>query len=322
MARTHKILPGITLALTVVTLVCAEAVSHLSASDPLRVFEAGSGRVVVDASTRTIAFDGIPLADAQGVVGACLLRDRLIVAQHNGVVLVYDLPDPMTDGPPTLVQRIENVGRGVRGVITAPLVERALVLASDSNEILGIRLYDEELIDQGEVDEPAFVDHARFLDFLRFEDGHTSTPQHMAVGPQRVGLVTDSEILDLFHLNRSYEVLNRSPWPAGVARVDSIAYTGSHWVLAGLDDRAEPVLMVAAETTGPWTDLGTSTIDEALAVDGGPIAWLPGRFTIEETRVMLAIRGERAAVASWPLSSEKLGSDDVEIQWLSQPSTP
>ncbi len=123
----------------------------LLAVDPQRVLGVRGSRVVVDASKKTVSFDGMTLAEAQGVVDATLLRDRLLVAQRDGNVLVYELPDPRTDGPPVLVQRIENVGKDLRGMITAPLVDRALVLAAGSIEFCGIYIHDQVLIDDGEV---------------------------------------------------------------------------------------------------------------------------------------------------------------------------
>ncbi|MGD1915820.1 MAG: hypothetical protein ACFCBV_06510 [Phycisphaerales bacterium] len=310
---------GIAMVVLAVAAFVASAVERVLAdTDPQRVFTAQGGRVVVDASTRTVSFDGLTLAEARGVIGACVLRDRLVVAQRDGLVLIYDLPDPMTDGPPVLAQRIENVGRDVRDVITAPLVERALVLAAGSNEVFGINLYDENLIVEGEVDEPAFVDHARFFDFLRDGDGQAATPILLALGPQRLALVTESQILEVFHLNRSYQELSRTDWPAGVARIKSIAYTGSRWLLAGLDERAEPVLLQAETTSGPWSDFGIAALDEALAGEDGPIAWLPGGFTITDGEVWLAIRGERAAVASWALSAEVVTEPAITVQWLNE----
>ena len=312
---------GLVLVVLGVVAFVAAAVEMASVPvDPQQVFTAQDGRVVVDASTRTVAFDGITLVEARGVVGACVLRDYLVVAQRDGVVLVYELPDPMTDGPPMLAQRIENVGRDVRDVITAPLVERAIVLAAGSTEVFGIKFYEEELIVDGEVDEPAFIDHARFLDFLRDGDGQMAIPTLLAVGTERLALVTDSEILEVFHLDRSYRELSRADWPAGVVRIKSILYTGTHWLLTGLDARAEPVLLKSETTAGPWSDFGAATVDDALAGEDGPIAWLPGGFTLANGEVWLAIRGERAAVASWPGSSESLTEEAVSIRWLSEAS--
>ncbi len=133
--------------------------------------------------------------------------------------------------------------------------------------------------------------------------------------------MTDSQILELFHLNRSYHELSRADWPSGVVRMKSIAYTGSHWLLAALDARAEPVLLMAETTAGPWSDFGTSDLDQALALEEGPIAWLPGGFTVTEDEVWLAIRGERAAVASWSRSQDGAVERSVAIRWISDAPT-
>lgn len=292
-----------------------------NAVDPGQVLDLEGRLVIVDASTRTVTFQGIPLAEAQGAVAAGVLRGRLLVALRDGVVLLYDLPAPETDGPPVLAQRIEGLGRDVRTMVCDPLIERAMVLAAGSTEIFGIDIYDQKLFDEGEVDQPAYVDHARFLEVLREGEGGAQPGLRLAVGPQKIALVKPGEILELFHLNRGYEVLQRSPWPEGVARIESIAYTGSRWILAGLDGMAEPVLLSAPGTEGPWTDLGSGALDEALAGDGGPIAWLPGGLTITDEAVSMAIRGERPAVARWPLSSDELQSKAIEIRWLADAAT-
>ena len=286
--------------------------------DPQRVFEAAGRSVVIDASKRTITFDAAALHEARGVVGACVSGGRLLVAQNDGVVLVYELPAPETDGVPTLVQRIEHLGRDVRSIVDAPLAQRAIVLASGSTEVFGVRFYDQELIDLGEVDEPAYVDHARFFEFVRDERGNTPALLDLAVGPQVLVLVTERELIELFHLDRSYRVLRRSPWPEGVGRIESLAYADGCWVLSGLDAAAEPVLKTSTEIQGPWTDLGLSVVDAALAVDGEPIAWLPGELTTSGAEFHLAIRGEKAAVVNWPASSKTLSADSLGVRWLGE----
>ena len=77
-----------------------------------------------------------------------------------------------------------------------------------------------------------------------------------------------------------------------------------------------------AETrAGPWSGFGTSDLDQALALEEGPIAWLPGGFTVTEDEVWLAIRGERAAVASWSRSQDGAVERSVAIRWISDAPT-
>ncbi len=285
-------------------------------NEPLRVFEAAGGRVIIDASTRTIRFDGAALAGASGVVDATVMEDYLFVAQRGGEVLVYELPDPETGGVPALVQRIEGLGRDARAIAAAADAGRVLLLSAGTTEIFGIRIHDRDLFDAGEVDDPVYVDHARFLDFIRDEDGHADEPGAMAVGGETLALATDKEVLELIYPDRSYRVAARAPLPDGVARVESIAYTGSHWVIAGLSESADPVLVAAAGVAGPWSDLGVRVVDHALKGKEGPIAWLPGGFTVEGGRAHLAIRGERGAVVSWPVGAEELTPAMVEVRWL------
>lgn len=285
-------------------------------NEPQRVFEAGGRGVVIDASTRTISVDGAELSEARSVADATVLDRYLFVAQREGVVLVYELPDPMTDGVPVLVQTLDNLGRELRAVVTAEDAGRVLLLSAGTTEIFGIRVHDRELIDDGDVDVVAYVDHARYLDFIRDEDGTAGDARTMAIGPQTLALVTDTELLELAYLDRSYTVATRVPLPDGVARIDAVASAGSHWVIAGLNKTADPVLMVAAEIAGPWTDLGVLVVDHALRGKDGPTAWLPGGFTVADGRVSLAIRGERGAVASWPASLMELTNAAVEVRWL------
>ncbi len=286
-------------------------------SDPHRVFEAAHRSVVIDAGSRTIHFDGSPLADAAQVVDAAELEGYLLVAQRDGVVLVYELPAPEVDGVPTLVQRIENLGHDIRAIIVSIDTGRALLLSAGTTELFGLRIHERDVIDRGDVKEPAYFGHARFLDFLRDDASNTQQPRAFAIGAQVMALATDKELLEIFYLDRSYRVLDRTPLPDGLARVDAITHTGAHWVLAGLDTQAEPVLMASDKIAGPWSDLGVSTLDAVLAADDDPIAWLPGGFTVSDRRVELAIRGERGAVASWPLSTKHLTSESLEIRWLS-----
>ncbi|MFI4883102.1 MAG: hypothetical protein ACIAQU_11015, partial [Phycisphaerales bacterium JB064] len=292
--------------------------STTTTNEPLRVFEAAGRTVIVDAARRIVLFDGAPLEGATQAVGAAEFGGRLFIAQRDAAVLVYDLPAPETDGPPTLVQRVEHLGRELSDIIAVPEGDRVLALAAGSTEVFGISVHEQKLLDDGSVDEPAYVDHARFFEFLRDEHGDTAVPRLLALGPQSLALVTDREILELFHLDRSYRVLGRTPLPEGVARVEGLVYTGSRWILAGLDTRAEPVLLIT-EKLGPWkgveelmrdaerkaagesggaeaegdaadpdtepsvwTDLGVATLDAALEIDGQPIAWLPARFTFSE----------------------------------------
>jgi|GEM_PF-6088670 len=285
-------------------------------TEPERLFTAAGRTVLVDAGTRTVVFDGAKLGKASGVVGAVELRGYLFVAQRDGVVLVYELPSPETDGKPTMVQRIENLGRGIRAVVVSEEVERVMLLAADTTEIFGIRIHEQEVIDDGTVEEPAFFDHARYLDYIRDEEGKPDDARTMAVSPTALLLATDQELLDLFYLNRSYAVTSRSPLPDGVARVDAIVYSGTRWILTGLSNSAEPVLMATDAIDGEWADLGVMALDHALKGEDGPIAWLPGGFTVEGDRVHLAIRGERGAVVSWPVVAEALTHEAVEVRWL------
>lgn len=292
------------------------AAANPETNEPLRVFEAAGRQVVIDASTRTMSFDGASLAEASSVADATVMENYLFVARRGGEVLVYELPAPETDGVPALVQRLEGLGRDARSITSAADVGRVLLLSAGTTEIFGIRIHDRDVIDGGEVDDPAYVDHARFLDFIRDEDGNADEPRAMAVGPRTLALATDKEVLELVYPDRSYNVVTRAPLPEGVARIDAIAYTGSHWVFTGLSDTADPVLMAAAGVAGPWSDLGVLVVDQALKGKDGPIAWLPGGFTVEDGRVHLAIRGERGAVASWPASLLELTNAAVEVRWL------
>ena len=282
--------------------------------DPLRVFDAAGRTVIVDAGTRSVSFDGATLTDAGGVVGAVEHRGRLLVAQRDGVVLVYDLPNPGEDGIPVLTQRVEQLGRGVCDIVAVPEADRVLVLAAGSTEVFGLRFFDQELLDGGEVDQPAYVGHSRYFEFLRDDEGKVDPAKLFALGPQTLALVTDTQIIELFHLDRSYRVLSRAAIPDGVARIESLVFTGSRWILAGLDSRAEPVLMSAEKTTESWADFGIKALDAALEIDHEPIAWLPGKFTLTDTHVALAIRGERGAVAKWPRSAERLTKGYLGIE--------
>lgn len=285
-------------------------------NEPQRVFTALDRTVLVDAGTRTVMFDGAELAGASRVVGAVEMRGYLFVAQRDGVVLVYELPSPATDGVPTLVQRIENLGRDIRAIVVSEETERVMLLAAGTTEIFGINVFEQEVIDDGTVEDPAYFDHARYLEFIRDEDGQPDDARAMAVSPTALALATDRELLDLFYLNRSYAVTSRSPLPDGVTRVDAIVHDGTRWILAGLSDAAEPVLMVADALDGAWADLGLMVVDHALKGKDGPIAWLPGGFAVEDGRVHLAIKGERGAVVSWPVGMEELTNAAVEVRWL------
>jgi hypothetical protein len=284
------------------------------------VFEAAGRQVVVDAGTRTVSFDGAVLAEAQGVADAVEMRGYLFVLQGDGVVHVYALPETGTDGVATHVQRFEHLGRQTSTIIVAPRVERVLLLAAGSTEIMGLKVHPQDVIDAGDVDTPAYTDHARYMEYLRHDaadpDGPVDEPRAMAVGPDSMALATDRELLDIFYLDRSYRVLSRSPLPEVVARVESIVHAGEGWVLVGLDASAEPVVMAADSIDGTWTDLGAGVLDAALAGEDGPIAWLPGRLVVQDGRVQLAIRGERGAVASWPVGANELAEGVVGVRWL------
>lgn len=289
-------------------------------NEPQRVFEAAGCRVVVDAGTRTVSVDGADLGEARRVVDASVLEGYLFVAQRDGVVLVYELPEPQTDGVPALVQTLDNLGRELRSIVTATDAGRVLLLSAGTTEIFGVLVHDRELVDTGEVDAPAYVDHARYLDFIRDDAGRAADARTMAPGGQRLVLVTDTELLGLVHLDRSYRVETRVALPDGVARADAIVHDGTRWILAGLSDGAEPVLMAADAIDGAWADLGVMVLDHALKGKDGPIAWLPGGFAVEGDRVCLAIRGERGAVVSWPAGAGRLTHAAVEVRWLDEPA--
>ncbi len=308
-----------------VACVCLGCVSAQRATnEPLRVFEAAGRRVVVDAGDRTVSFDGATLTEARHVADAVEMRGYLFVLQTDGVVHVYDLPDPETDGVATHVQRFEHLGRGTRTIIVAPRVERVLLLAAGSTEVMGMKVHEQDAIDSGEAKDPTYTDHARYMEFLRHDPadptGPVDEPRTLAVSPETMALVTNRELLDIFYLDRSYRVLSRSPLPQGVARVDAIVHDGERWILAGLSATAEPVLMAADSVGGQWGDLGVEALDGALAEESGPIAWVPGQFVVEDGAVRLAIRGERGAVASWPVGAERLTSETVEVRWLDGPA--
>lgn len=305
-------------AIVVVVVCLGAAVVGPGTTEPERVFTAAGRTVLVDSGRRTVSFDGVELGEASGVVGAVELEGYLFVAQRDGVLLVYELPSPETDGAATLAQRIENLGRGVRAVIVSEEVERVMLLAAGTTEIFGLKVHARDVIDDGTVEAPVYFDHARYLDFIRDEDGRPDEARAMGVSPTALMLATDKELLDLFYLNRSYAVTTRSPLPEGVARVDSIVHDGARWIVAGLGDTAEPVLMVGGAIDGGWGDLGVDAIDDALAGEDGPIAWLPGGFTVEDGRVHLAIRGERGAVVSWSVGIDALEAGVIAVRWLDE----
>jgi len=235
---------------------------------------------------------------------------------------------PRADGPgaaareeehgrgPWRAQGVEQLGRELVDIVLVPEAQRVLVLAAGSTEIFGLRLFEEELIGEGEVDEPAYTGHARFMEFLRAGDGSVHPPRLFAAGPNSLALVTDKEVIELFHLDRSYRVLGRSPIPQGVARIDAMVHAGSRWIASGLNEKAEPVVLWAEELAGAWRDMDVDAIDAALEVDGERIAWLPGRFSVTDEHVAMAVRGERGAVVRWPVESVALEADAIEVTWL------
>lgn len=286
--------------------------------EPLRVFESTCGRVIVDAGKRLVLLNGQPLPEATGVVGAVEFGKHLLVAQRDGVVLIYDVSDRDEAGLPRFVQRFEQLGRDVQDIVAVDETGRVLLLASGSTEILGIKFHEQKLLDEGEVSEPAYVDHARFLEFLRDNDGEMDVPRLFALGPQSLALVTDREIIELFHFNRTYRILSRVAIPESIARVVDLVHTGSAWILTGLDNKAEPAVLTAKTTAGPWVDIGVAVLDAALEMDGVPIAWLPSRFTLEGPNIVLSIRGERGAVARWPASSDRLVGQDLQVEYIDE----
>lgn len=275
--------------------------------------------MIIDAVSRSITVDGERLSDAKNVVGTVEFEDHLLVAQRDGVVLIYELASAEEGSLPKLVQRIDQLGRELADIVAVPETGRVLVLAAGSTEVFGIRFYEQRLLDEGEVDQPAFVNHARFFEFLRDDAGDMATPRLFALGSQSLALVTDSEIIELFHFDRTYRVLSRNPIPQALARVEGLAFSGTAWIMTGLDKSAEPVLFTALTTSGPWSDMGVKVLDDALAADGEPIAWLPGRLAIQGSKMSLAIRGERGAVATWPASSDAITPQNVAVKFLEQP---
>lgn len=320
----------------------------------------GDGRI--DFGGAPLAVEGQPV---RRVVGAAAMGGHLLVAVRDGAVLVFELPGAFEAGeagetgetagagggdatqPPRLVQVLDGLGRDLRAAGVDRERGRLLVLAGGTTEMFGVTLHEPSFWQEGDSTQRAYVDHARFLDMLRepaptpdepagdqrgedgrpvaAEPGPPADPRTMAIGPRSLLLATDRGLLELLHPNRSYAVLARAPLPAGVARVESLAFAAGvgegRWLLAGLNERAECVLLAAARPGGPWTDLGVATLDAALAgVDddgkAAPIAWLPGSFTVADDRVTLCIRGERGAAASWPAWRETLAADDLAIRWL------
>lgn len=287
-------------------------------NEPGRVIETAMGEVVIDAARRTARLDGRLLEEASGVVDAAWIEGLLMVAQSHGAVLVYEPAADGTDAPPTLVQTIEGLGKDARAIVVDEAFGRAMLLSAGTTEVFGIRVYPAKTREENGLTDRAYVDHARYMEYLRGEQGHAADARAMDVGPQVLGLATDREVLGLFHPDRSYRVVSRTPLPEGLARVESLAYTGTRWVLAGLDARAHAVVVSAPALTGPWTDLGAGAIDRALAEGGEPLAWLPGGLSVADGRVRLAVRGERGALVSWPASSESLDEASVAVRWLDE----
>src|SRR5690606_4175852 len=136
---------------------------------------------------------------------------------------------------PALVQRIASLGRELVDIDVVAEPPRVLVLAAGSTEIFGLRFHDAADLDAGLVDAPAYVDHARYMEYVRdagAQDdggggggrdggggdsggggglGAIDTPRLFAVGPQSLALVTQRHVLELFHLDRSYRELSRTP---------------------------------------------------------------------------------------------------------------
>lgn len=292
----------------------AETQTH--AGKPGRVIFTDAGEIIIDAVRRTATLNGHTLEDAAGVVDAAVLEGRLLVALADGVVLVYLPPAMDSESPPRLVQRVDGLGRDVRAIIVSEEAGRAMLLSAGSAEIFGIRAHSDQTREVHDVADYAFVDHTRYLDFIRNDQGGHDEPRALDVGPEIVGMATDRELLELYYPDRSYRVVSRSPLPQGVARVEALAYTGARWVLAGYGPDAQTVVLSAPAISGPWRDIGVDAIDRALAQGEELIAWLPGRFGVAEGRVHLAIRGERGALVSWPASSATLDESSVKVRWL------
>lgn len=292
------------------------ALGQPAESQPARVISTIAGEVVIDAVRRTVSLNDHTLEQASGVADAAVLEGLLLVAQRDGVVLVYGPVSQDGDAPPPLVQKIEGLGNDLRAIVVSKDAQRAMVLSAGTTEIFGIVAYSAQVREENELTDHAFVDHARFMEFVRDEQGQADEVRAMDVGAQVLGLATDKELLELFYPDRSYRVLSRTPLPEGLARVEALAYTGSRWVLVGFDSRAEAVAMTARSIAGPWQDIGVAVLDRALADGGEPIAWLPGGFDVTDGKIHLAIRGERAAIVSWPASSDSLDNATVDVRWL------
>lgn len=322
---------------------------HLLEAIGAEILIDASGQVHVDG--RRLAVEGQPVRRA---VGAVELGGHLLVAIRDGAILVF-VPS-VNDDLPRLVQVLDGLGRELRTIATDDRLGRAIVLAAGTTEIFGVHVHDEEVWREDDPTRRAFVDHARFLDMLRDEaagEAEKADPRTFAIGPRSILLATDRGLLELLHLNRSYALLARAPLPPGVARIESLAFAADpgsvpeiesdgdgggegvdprtitgRWILAGLSDEAECVLKWAEHPSGPWHDLGIATLDAALATkdeddNATPIAWLPGGFSNaglgrdgNATTMTFCIRGERGAVASWPISATSLDSATPTIRWL------
>ncbi|MEQ8316223.1 MAG: hypothetical protein RIE77_10140 [Phycisphaerales bacterium] len=303
-------------------------------TEPVHLFDAFGAEVLIDASGE-VFFEGQRLAvEGQPVrraVGAVELGGHLLVAIRDGAILVFEPSG--TDDLPRLVQVLDGLGRELRAIEVDGRLGRAILLAAGTTELFGVHVHDEEVWREDDPTRRAFVDHARFLEVLRDDEGGETSAadaRTFAIGPRSILLATDRGLLELLHLNRSYAVLARASLPEGVARIESLAFapdagnqdsvdprnaTG-RWLLAGLSSEAECVLKWAEHPAGPWQDLGVATLDAALAGESEPIAWLPGGFTVAEGVATLCIRGERGAAVSWDAGATSLNDKALTIRWL------
>ncbi|MEO1007011.1 MAG: hypothetical protein AAFX79_00415 [Planctomycetota bacterium] len=294
-------------------LACLAVTLGATTSEPdqpvRRVQAAGAEALVLRDGVR---HGGVAIEAPLRPVDAAEFGGLLLVAGRDGVVDVFR----PTDAGARRVHRVENLGRGLVRLAVADDVERVLALAADSLEIFGFIAPDPELTDEPEELDPIIVDHARFCDFLRGDDGVAARPRTFALGQDYLVLATDDELLQLIYQDRSYRVHARHPLPDAIARVEDLAFTGSRWVLAGLDRTARPVLWTAPAVTEAWTDLGVDALDAALSAGGEPIAWLPGGLSVGDGSISLAIRGERPGIVGWPADAASVEPAELRVRWL------
>ncbi|GIW74121.1 MAG: hypothetical protein KatS3mg103_0643 [Phycisphaerales bacterium] len=290
-----------------------DAPAH-QAADPRRVLMLGGHTVVIDASTARASIDGRWLHQPQGVVDGAAIAGLLCLVQRNGVALLFGEPpaQPQTDDRPALelVQRLEGLGQGVAAVVADESIQRLYVLAAGSRELFAIALHAPDADRAGRCARAGVhrprpgAGHAGPRPRAGARRRRRPGPGRRATNAWRWS--PRGRSWSCSTLDRSYRVLSRADLPDGLRRVESLAYTGSRWVLAGMDERAQPVLLNASSTAGPWQDLGAGVVDAALADQGQPEPWLPGGLQADGGTVHLTVRGGLAAVVRWPASSASL----------------